>query len=394
MRSVTIVGTGLAGLSSARALRAQSFDGRITLVGAEPHEPYDRPPLSKEFLSGIASRTDIALVGEEDEALDLDWRLGRTAVGLQPGARTVLLDDGARIESDGVILACGANARALSGPRLAGVHTLRGLDDALALRAELRPGAKLVVIGAGFIGAEAASTARALGVDVTVVEALPTPLAGALGTELGEVCAGLHAEHGVTLHTGVGDARIAGTDRVRAVRTGDGGEIPADVALVGIGAVPAVGWLGGSGLTIEGGVRTDERCATTIPGVVAVGDCACPTDPHTGEPVRQEHWTAALQRPAQAVAALLGREYTPPASARVPYFWSDQYGLRLQFAGHRREGDRVEIVEGDPGSFDFLAVYRRADRPVAVFAMNRPRSFTKWRRDLALCVQTPAKGDR
>lgn len=382
MRSITVVGASLAGLSAARALREQSFDGRIVLVGAERHRPYDRPPLSKDFLAGSVSAEDLELTTPDDSGLAFDWRLGRRAVALEPSGAAVVLDSGERILSDGVVIATGAVARQLPGPRLDGVHTVRTVDDAVALRAELTPGARLVLVGAGFIGAEIASTAASLGVEVTLVEVLPTPLAGPLGVEMGRVCGALHGEHGVRLITGVGVDALVGDGRVRSVRLTDGRELAADAVVAGIGAVPAVDWLVDSGLRLEGGVVTDAECATNLPWVVAVGDCARSYRPYLAAAHRLEHWTNALQQPAIAAATLLGRAYQPPASHTVPYFWSDQYGLHLQFAGHRVDGDQVEVVDGDIESRSFLAVYRREGRPVAVFAMNRPRPFARRRREL------------
>ena len=382
MRTVTVVGASLAGLTAARALRAHGYDGRIQIVGAERHRPYDRPPLSKEFLAGAVARAHLALESEQDGALDLRWRLGRRAVRLDPADRAVILDTGERLAGDGVIVATGAKARQLPGPRLPGVHTLRTLDDALEPRAALRPGARLVVIGAGFIGTEVASTARGLGLDVTVVTSGRTPLAGPLGHEMGTVCAALHAEHGVRLVTGAARAVPVGDRRVRAVRLADA-DLPADIVVAGIGSVPCVDWLAGSGLRIDGGVLTDGRCATAIPGVVAVGDCAVAPSDYSGALLRDGHWTHAQQQPAVAAATLLNREYRLPPVARVPYFWSDQYGARLQFAGQRRAGDTVEATEGDLDSRRFVAVYRRSGRPVAVLAMNQPKPFARWRRELA-----------
>ncbi|WP_116110330.1 NAD(P)/FAD-dependent oxidoreductase [Amycolatopsis ruanii] len=388
MRTIAIAGASLAGLSTARALRERGFDGRLVVVGVGPHRPYDRPPLSKEFLAGAMSAADLALESD-DEDLDADWRLGRRAVALIPALRTVELDSGERIVCDGAVLATGARARRLPGPAPAGVHTLRTLDDAVALRAALVPGARLVVIGAGFIGAEVASTARGLGLAVTVVEQQAVPLAGPLGVELGSVCAALHGDHGVELITGVGVAALAGAGRVSSVHLTDGRELPADVVVVGVGAVPNTEWLAGSGLDATRGVRTDARCATGIPSVVAAGDCAVAHNPFAGAEIRLEHWTNALEQPATAAATLLGHESVP--STRAPYFWSDQYGTRLQFAGHRREGDRMEIVDGDPAARRFTAVYRRGDRAVAVFAMNQPKVFGRRRRELSTAPEPVAQ---
>ncbi|GAB3387564.1 NAD(P)/FAD-dependent oxidoreductase [Amycolatopsis echigonensis] len=384
MRAVTIVGASLAGLSAARALRDKGFEGRLVVVGDEPHAPYDRPPLSKEFLAGTASEADLALATPEDESLAAEWRLGCRAVSLDAAERAVVLEGGERIVSDGVVVATGARARELPGPVPDGVHTLRTFDDALALRKALVPGARLVVIGAGFIGSEVASTAAALGVEVDVVEAAPVPLEKPLGAEMGAVCARLHATRGVRLRTGAGLAEVTGSPQATGVRLTDGTELPADVVLLGIGAAPQVEWLAGSGLELDDGVVTDARGATSVPGVFAVGDCAKSHRTLIGAATRLEHWTNAVQQPSAAAAALLGQEHTAPAHHEVPYFWSDQYGHRIQFAGHRGRAARVEVVEGDPDSFDFLALYRDRDGdPVAVLAIGRVRSFGRWRRQLA-----------
>jgi 3-phenylpropionate/trans-cinnamate dioxygenase ferredoxin reductase subunit len=382
---IAIVGAALAGFAAARALRRQGFDGEIVAIGAERRRPYDRPPLSKDFLTGACSEADLALE-DPDEDLDVRWRLGVTAARLDPANRRIVLESGAEIRADGVIVATGARARRLPGG-LADVHTLRTVDDAIALRDALRRGGRLVIIGAGFIGAEVASAARSLGLDVTVVEALPTPLAGPLGAEMGAVCAGLHGDHGVRLRTGVPVAGRKGT----AVELADGTLLPADVVLAGIGAVPNVEWLAGSGLVISGGVVTDEAGATNLSPVVATGDCARSYNRHVGRAIRFEHWTHAFEQPATAVATLLaGGSRVPPDRPAVPYFWSDQYGVRIQFAGHREEGDTVRIVEGDTEQRSFLAVYERDGQPVAVLGMNQPKLFTRWRRQLRAPIPAAA----
>jgi NADPH-dependent 2,4-dienoyl-CoA reductase/sulfur reductase-like enzyme len=383
MRSVTVVGGSLAGLSSARALRDAGFDGRITVVGDEPHRPYDRPPLSKELLSGRMTPADITLEAEGED-LAVDWRLGVRATALRPADRAVQLSDGTQLRSDGVVLATGARARTLPGTDgIERVHTLRTLDDALALADELRPDRSLVVIGAGFIGAEVASTAHRLGLSVTVLEALEVPLSGPLGEEMGRAVASLHQANGVRLLTGVGvHAVSAGSDgSVDRVELGDGRVLLADVVVVGIGAVPNVEWLAGSGVEVANGVICDSRGATSVPGVVAVGDCASWYDPLTGAHRRVEHWTGALERPSAAVATLLGRGGTvgPP---RPAYFWSDQYGARIQFAGAADLADEVTVEDGDLAEGSFLAVYRRAGSPVAVLGVDRMRPFTRMRRQL------------
>jgi NADPH-dependent 2,4-dienoyl-CoA reductase/sulfur reductase-like enzyme len=391
-RRIAVVGASLAGLAATRALRHQGYDGEIVAIGAERHEPYDRPPLSKAFLTGRCAASDLVL-GDPDEDLAVDWRLGATAVRLDARDRSITLAGGEQIRADGVVLATGARARHLPGTDgLAGVHTLRTLDDAVALRADLAAAERLVVIGAGFIGAEVASSARSLGLDVTVVEALPIPLAGPLGIEMGAVCAGLHADHGVRLLTGtgvarlIGSERVTGSNRVTAVELADGTLLPADVVVVGVGAQPNVEWLAGSGLELAGGVVTDAAGATNLPGVVATGDCAVSFSPYTQRVTRTEHWTHAHEQPAAAVATLLGarREY-----AAVPYFWSDQYGVRIQFAGHRTDGDAVRIIEGDPDDRSFLALYERDGRFVAALGMNQPKLFTRWRRQLRVPEAAP-----
>jgi NADPH-dependent 2,4-dienoyl-CoA reductase/sulfur reductase-like enzyme len=387
--TVAVVGASLAGLTAARALRDRSYDGRIVIIGEEAHAPYDRPPLSKDFLAGTSSLDDIALGTPDDEGLDLEWRLGTTAVGLDRLSRSVLLRDGGEIQADGVVLATGARARRLpDSEQLGGVHVLRSLDDAIALRADLAAAGRLVVIGAGFIGAEVAATARTLGLEVTVIETQPVPLAGPLGTEMGAVCAELHADHGTRLVTGTGVAGLVGTGRVEAVELADGSRLPADVVVVGIGAAPNIEWLADSGVALGNGVLTDARGATNVPGVVAVGDCAATWSVPAERHVRVEHWTNALEQPATAAATLLGTGEQAPTP--VPYFWSDQYGARIQFAGSRREGDVPRVVEGSCADRSFLVAYERDGEPVAVLGMNQPRLFTRWRRQLRSTVATPA----
>ena len=391
MDSVTVVGASLAGLSTVRALRSRGYDGRVVVVGAERHAPYDRPPLSKAFLAGTATEADVALLDEDDAALEVEWRLGTPAVRLDATARAVTLADGSVVGGDAVVLATGSRARQLPGAHgLAGVHVLRTLDDAIALRDDLAAGGRLVVVGGGFIGAEVASTARGRGLVVTVVEAMPTPLAGPLGAEMGAVCGALHADHGVRLLTGVGVAGLVGTDRVRAVDLLDGTRLPADVVVVGIGALPNVEWLADSGLDVAGGVVTDATCATSAPGVVAVGDCARPYDVHARRPVRIEHWTHALQQTATAAATLLGANepYT-----QLPYFWSEQYGVQVQLAGSRAEGDDVTVVHGSIEERSFVATYERDGRLVAVLGVGATGPFSRWRRTLRTATAAGTAAD-
>lgn len=399
MRTVAVVGASLAGLSAARSLRKRGYDGRLVVIGDELHRPYDRPPLSKEFLAGAIGEADLALE-RDDEDLRAEWLFGVRATGLDRARRAVRLADGREVRTDGVVVATGAAALRLPGTDgPAGVHTLRTLDDARALRAELALGGRLVVIGGGFIGAEVASTAHALGLEVTVVEAAPTPLAGALGEAMGGIVSALHTDHGVRLLCGVGVKGLSGGERhgaavppeaaggrVDAVLLEDGRSIPADTVVVGVGARPCVEWLEGSGVELGNGVTCGADGRTSLPGVVAVGDCADWYDPHTGAHRRVEHWTGAVERPDAAVAALLSWGATEPGVPRPPYFWSDQYGVRIQFVGHAAGADSVTVEEGTTDDRSFLAVYRRAGRPVGVLGMNQPRLFTRWRKQLTAAV--------
>ncbi|MEU5123185.1 NAD(P)/FAD-dependent oxidoreductase [Streptomyces asoensis] len=382
MRTVAVVGASLAGLSAARSLRGRGYDGRLVVIGDETHRPYDRPPLSKEFLAGTLGEADLSLEAD-DEDLRAEWLLGARATGLDRARRAVRLADGREVRTDGLVIATGAAARTLPGTEgLAGVHSLRTLDDARALRDELAIGGRLVVIGGGFIGAEVASTARALGLEVTVVEVAPTPLAAPLGATMGGLVSALHADHGVRLLCGVGVKGIGGESRVDAVHLEDGRSIPADIVVVGVGARPCVEWLEGSGLALDNGVTCGADGRTGLAGVVAVGDCANWYDPRAGAHRRVEHWTGARERPDAAVATLLAGGAVEPGVPRPPYFWSDQYGVKIQFAGHAGGADSVTVEEGSPDGRDVLAVYRRAGRPVAVLGMNQPRSFTRWRKQL------------
>ncbi|UPZ32533.1 FAD-dependent oxidoreductase [Streptomyces sp. LRE541] len=383
MRTVIVVGASLSGLYAARELRAQGFDGRLVVVGDEPHRPYERPPLSKDFLTGRADEDRLALSDTEEMAeLDAEWLLGTRARDLDTRGRTVLLDDGRTVSGDGVVIATGASARRLPGPALAGVHTLRTLDDARTLRAELTAGPRrVVVIGGGFIGAETASSCAGLGHDVTVVEAAPLPLVPQLGPEIAALCTALHRRGGVELVTGTGVAALRGTAAVTGVELSDGRLLPADVVIVGIGAVPNTGWLTGSPPALHDGVLCDDGCATALPQVVAVGDVA-----RVGG-TRAEHWTSATEQPRIAVRNLLAG-YTAETVRPLPYFWSDQYGTRIQFAGRRLDTDTVRIAEGTvtdgvPGEDGLLALYEREGRTTAVLSVDRPRPFLRARRELA-----------
>lgn len=380
MDEVLILGASLAGLRAATTLRAEGYGGTVTVVGDEEHRPYDRPPLSKQVLAGEWDADRVALVAED---LEVDWLLGRRAVGLDVEARTVALDDGTERGYAGLVIATGAQPRRLPGqPDLPGVHVLRTLDDALALRADLEAGpARVVVVGAGFIGSEVAATCRGRGLEVTVLEALPVPLERALGAEVGSVLGQLHVEHGVDLRLDCGVAAMEGDDRVERVQLADGSSLDADVVVVGIGVAPATGWLEGSSLTVADGVVCDATCEAA-PGVVAAGDVARWEHPRYGS-LRVEHWENAQDQAAHAARTLLagpgqGDPYDP-----VPWFWSDQYDRKVQVAGHPGPGDEVRLVDGSYEEHRFVALYGDGEHLTAVVGVNRPRLVVQYRQAIA-----------
>ena len=384
VKSVTVVGASLAGMRAAEALRREGFDGEITLVGDETGAPYDRPPLSKQVLAGEWAPERVALYDAEALGdLRLTWRLGARAVGFEAASRTVTLAGGERLAADGVVIATGARPRTLGGTEnLAGVYTLRTLADSLAVRAEFEATPRrVVVVGAGFIGAEVAATARGRGLDVTMVETAETPLERVLGAGMGRVCAEVHADHGVDLRTGVGVASITGAGRVEQVTLSDGARLDADVVIVGVGVMPNTEWLAGSGLAIDDGVVCDETCLAA-PGVVAAGDVARWPNRLFGQSMRVEHWDNAVEQGAAAARRLLAGDGTEPF-APVPWFWSDQYDRKIQLAGRSGPGDEVVVVAGSPDERRFAAVYGRAGRIVAVLGFNRPRHVMQYRRLIA-----------
>jgi NADPH-dependent 2,4-dienoyl-CoA reductase/sulfur reductase-like enzyme len=363
------------------------------VVGDEPHRPYDRPPLSKEILSGKweAARTALA-GGEQDHGAR--WRLGRRAVRLHAAERTVELDTGERVGFDGLLIATGARPRRLPGtPALPGIHVLRTLDDALAIRTDLEGGPRVCVVGAGFIGAEVAASCRARGLDVTLLEALPVPLGRVLGERTGAFCAALHRDHGVDLRCGVGVAGFAGASRVEEVRLSDGTRIPADLVVIGIGVEPNTGWLAGSGLDLSDGVACDATCATKLPGVFAAGDVARWHNPAYGQSMRVEHWTNAVEQGIAAAENLLAGAGARPF-ASVPFFWSDQYDVKIQMAGRPAPDDEVRVAHGQEGEPRFVVLYGRRGRLVAALGFNRASLVVRYRaaiRDGAGWDETLAK---
>jgi 3-phenylpropionate/trans-cinnamate dioxygenase ferredoxin reductase subunit len=385
---VVVVGASLAGLRAAEALRREGFTGRLVLVGAEPHLPYDRPPLSKQVLAGTWPEERAGLADAEVLAgLGAEVRLGVPAVALDPDGPGVTLADGTAVSADGVVVATGARPRTLPAmPENPAVGVLRTLDDARRLRQSLAaagPGAKVVVVGAGFIGAEVAATCATAeafgGVHVTVVEALPTPLAPAVGETVGAALAALHAAHGVALLTGTGVAALhppggPGCGRAGRVELHDGTSLPADVVVVGVGVTPNTEWLEGSGLQVQNGLVCDEALFAAD-RVVAAGDlCRWRWPRAVGEEtVRIEHWQLAAEEGVAAARALVaGRDAAIPFDP-VPYFWSDQYGKRIQTLGRPHPDDEVEVVLGDLGPERFLALYSRQGRLTAALALTMPR---------------------
>ena len=371
----------MAGIRAAEALRRDGFDRPIVLIGDESHAPYDRPPLSKQILAGDWSPDRIMLTsGEALDDLDLDLRLGVRATGFDLESRTLTSDDGRTDEVDGLLITTGARCRTLPGTEhLTGVHVLRSLDDALALRADFdATPRRVVVVGAGFIGAEVAATARGRGLEVTMVEALPTPLGRVLGEEMGEVCAGLHRDHGVDLRSGVGVDAVEGEGRVERVILTDGSVVDADVVVVGIGVVPNTEWLDDSGLRIDNGVVCDATCLAA-PGVTAAGDVARWPNTRFDEFMRVEHWDNAIEQGMHAARRLLTDDSEAVPFTPVPWFWSDQYDRKIQLAGRVRTDDEVRIVTGSLEERRFAALYGRNDKLVGVLGFNRPRHVMLYR---------------
>ncbi len=383
VRSLTIVGASLAGLRAAESLRRSEFDGRISLIGAEPHLPYDRPPLSKQFLAGEWDHERISLSAPDKfDALELDLHLGTRATGLDVAERSVTLENGTTVSSDAVLIATGARARKLGVADRPGLHVLRTLDDAIGLEADLAAGPnRVVIVGAGFIGAEVAATARQRGLEVTMIDPAEAPMIRGLGVEIGLVCGEVHREHGVDLRLNVGVSDILGSDRVTGVILDDGSTIECEVVVVGIGAIPNTEWLEGSGLELDNGVVCDQTCLAA-PGIAAAGDVARWPNQRFGELMRVEHWDNAIDQGTYAAKRLVAAE-TPEPFAPIPWFWSDQYDRKIQLAGRTKPGDEMMIVDGSIEERRFAAIFGRDNKLTGVFGMNRPRHVMQFRRLLA-----------
>lgn len=396
MNRIVVVGASLAGLRAAETLRNEGFEGDVVIIGAEPHRPYDRPPLSKKLLAGEWEPDRVQLRQPDTfDDLDVEWRFGVAAAGLDTDARVVHLTDGTDIDFAGCIIATGASCRRLpEQSRYGHVHEVRTLDDSMRLRSEIADGDRhVVVIGAGFIGLEVAATAKQLGNRVTVLEGGPAPLMRGLGAEMGAAIRAMHEARGVELRCDVQVDRLHDDGVMLA-----GGElIEADVVVVGIGVVPATAWLGDSGLRLNDGVVCDEtlnaldEAGATVPGVYAAGDVLRWPNPLFGEEMRVEHWTNAAEQGAAAAKNLLAAaglvEAGPEPYAPVPFFWSDQFDIRIQFLGRSHQDDDVEVVLGstepdDDGNAKFLALYRNGDTVHGALGVNAPRWVMKMRGQL------------
>ena len=375
---IVVVGASVAGYGAIQELRKGGYDGALTLVGAEDRLPYDRPPLSKQVLAGDwePDRVDFRL----PDTLDVELRLGSAASALDLGERTLRLASGADLPYDGLIIATGAAPRQLPGSEsIEGVHVLRTLDDCLAVRAAFEQGARVAVVGAGFIGCEVAATARRRGLEVSLIEALPLPLAGALNPEIGQACADLHRAHGVDLRCGVMVEGIDGGQRAERLRLSDGSTVEADVVIVGIGVTPATAWLQSSGLTLDDGVVCDATCMAA-PGVYAAGDVARWYNPRYASLMRIEHWTNAMEQGRAAARNLLAGPEDAEPYDHLPYFWSDQYDTSIQLAGRTDGTDEFRVVRGSLEDGEFIALFRAGERIAGLLGFGLARDFARTRR--------------
>jgi 3-phenylpropionate/trans-cinnamate dioxygenase ferredoxin reductase component len=378
-KRIVIVGGGLAAARTAEQLRRSAFDGSITIVSAEGHLPYDRPPLSKQVLR--SELDDVTLKPREFyDDNNITLTLGSAVRSLDAGAQTVTLDDGHQLEYDEVVIATGLVPRRIpSFPSLPGIHVLRSLDESMALREEAGAARRAVVIGAGFIGCEVAASLRGLGVDVVMVEPQPEPLASVLGEQIGALVSRLHRAEGVDVRTGVGVDSVTGQDRVEKVALTDGSEVDTDLVVVGIGSRPATDWLEGSGVEVDNGVVCDRVGRTSAPHVWALGDVASWQNA-TGHQARVEHWSNVAEQARVLVPSLLGQEL-PSNLVVVPYFWSDQYDIKIQCLGEPEADDVVHLVEDDGRKF--LAYYERDGVVAGVVGGGMPGAVMKTRGKIA-----------
>lgn len=383
---MVVVGASVAGVRACRGLRSEGFGGRIILVGDEPELPYDKPPLSKQYLAGSFDRQALRLLTREQAARhQVDLRLGAAAAELDVASRKVLLADGSTLSYDACVVATGASARpAPWGKAPSGVYVLRTLTDSESLRQALTEGTSVAVVGGGFIGAEVASTAAARGCRVTVVDPLPVPIGAIAGDEVGGLLTAAHARHGVVTRFGVGVTRIAGEAGGLEIGLTDGILVRADIAVVGIGAVLNDAWLASSGLTVDDGVLCDQHCrAVGAPEVLAAGDVARWWHPRVGETVRVEHWTNAVEQ-AACVAHNIAHPDAQRAYAPVEYIWSDQYDTKIQIVGRPERSSRCRIVGEVVPPGHFAALYADDEgRLCGAVVVNWPRALVESRRALA-----------
>lgn len=381
LKQVVVVGAGVAGTRAAETIRQVGYDGDLTIVGAERHAPYHRPPLSKKLLTGQVHRAGVDLAPQ----FDLEARVlrGASALGLDMGSRTVRLrdgDDDLSVQFDGLVIATGAVPREWpGGPAPDGVLMLRTVDDCLAIRERLRHSPRVVVVGGGFIGAEVAASCRSIGLDVALIEKAASPLLAALGKELAPRWADLHRQRGVDVRVGVGLDAFVGNERVEAVRLTDGSQLPADLVVIGLGVTPATDWLADSGLRVDDGVVCDatgavEGSTKDVP-VVAAGDVARWWHPLYERHLRIEHWDHAGRQGAAAARTLLAGRDSAEDYDEVPYFWSDQYDVKVQMLGVPTDYDALEFVEGDPDSWEFVAAYGRNRHTIAVLGTTTDRVY-------------------
>jgi 3-phenylpropionate/trans-cinnamate dioxygenase ferredoxin reductase subunit len=363
-----IVGASLAGAKAAQTLREEGFDGRVVLVAAEPERPYERPPLSKEYLRGEAERDAVFVHGAGFYAdSEIELRLGESVIDVDADRRELALDTGERLTFDRLLLATGAEPRRLTvpGSELEGIHYLRTLADSDALRERLDAGGKLVVVGAGWIGAEVAASARQRGLEVTLIAPSLVPLERVLGAEIGAVYRDIHADHGVEMLLGDGVASFDGDGAVERVRTESGRVIDCAAVVVGVGAAPRTQLAAAAGLAVENGIVVDGRLQTAVPGIFAAGDVANHLHPRLGR-LRVEHWDNALHQGPAAARGMLG---SAERYERLPYFFSDQYDVGMEYSGHATSWDRV-VVRGDPASREFVAFWLAGGRVVAGMNVN------------------------
>jgi 3-phenylpropionate/trans-cinnamate dioxygenase ferredoxin reductase subunit len=368
-RTHVIVGASLAGAKAAETLRQEGFDGRVVLIGAEDERPYERPPLSKDYLRGEVGREKVYVHDEGFYAEhDIELRLGRTAASLDTSSSELVLDDGERLRYNRLLLTTGAEPRRLMipGGELDGVLYLRSVQDSDTLRERLDRGGAVVVVGAGWIGAEVAASARQRGLEVTVIEPASVPLERVLGAEVGAIYRDIHTDHGVQMLLGTGVQAFEGDRAVERVRTSDGRELACDFVVVGVGVQPRTGLAAQAGITVDNGILVDEHLQTSIPGVFAAGDVANSHHPFYAERIRVEHWANALNQGPAAARNMLGQS---AAYDRLPYFFSDQYDVGMEYTGFARTWDRV-VFRGDPASREFIAFWVVEDRVVAGMNVN------------------------